>query len=78
MKILIVGGGCDRCRVTEAHARQAVADLRIEADISHCYDLKEFPRLGVRLTPALLVDGKIVVSGRVPGVDEIKGLLTKP
>lgn len=75
MHIQIVGSGCGRCRASESNARQAVADLGLPAEISHCYDIKEFPELGVRLTPAVLVDGKIVVSGRVPSADELKTIL---
>ncbi len=77
MKIQIVGSGCGRCQATEAKVRQAVSDLQIDADISHCYDLKEFPKLGVRITPAVVIDGKNIISGRVPSVDELKVILQR-
>lgn len=72
MKIQVAGPGCPRCQTTEKNVFNACAELNLAADISHIYDVKEFARLGVRFTPAVLVDGKIVVSGRVPTVGELK------
>lgn len=76
MKIQIAGPGCPRCQATEKNVINACAELNLAADISHVYDVKEFAALGVRMTPAVLVDGKIVVSGKVPTVAELKQLLT--
>ncbi|MGQ9635750.1 MAG: thioredoxin family protein [Bryobacteraceae bacterium] len=76
MKIQIAGPGCPRCQATERNVISACAELNLAADISHIYDVKEFAALGVRITPAVLVDGKIVVSGKVPTVAELKQLLT--
>jgi len=76
MKIQIAGPGCPRCQATEKNVINACAELNLAADISHIYDVKEFATLGVRMTPAVLIDGKIVVSGRVPTVAELKELLT--
>jgi len=75
MKILIAGPGCPRCEATEKNVFNACAELDLAADISHVYDVKQFAALGVRFTPALIVDGKIVVSGKVPTVAELKTLL---
>jgi small redox-active disulfide protein 2 len=75
MDITIAGPGCARCHATEANVRQACEELRLQAQIQQVYDVKEFARLGVRLTPAVLLDGRIVASGKVPTVEELKGLL---
>lgn len=75
MKIQVVGPGCARCEATEKNVFNACAELGLDADISHVYDVKQFTALGVRLTPAVVVDGKIVVSGKVPTVAELKSLL---
>ncbi|HSB77751.1 MAG TPA: thioredoxin family protein [Candidatus Methylomirabilis sp.] len=53
----------------------ACAELDLAADISHVHDMREIMRLGVMSTPAVLVDGKIVLSGRVPTVGELKTML---
>ena len=76
MKIQIVGSGCTKCKSAESNVRDTCADLNISADISHVYDVKEGAKLCVMLTPAVLVDGRIVVAGRVPTKEELKGLLS--
>lgn len=77
MKIQVVGSGCPKCQAVEANVKKACAEMGLQAEISHVYDVREFPKLGVRITPAIVVDGKVVVSGKVPIVEEIKKLLTK-
>jgi small redox-active disulfide protein 2 len=76
MKIQIAGPGCPRCEVTERNVFNACAELNLAAHISHVRDVKQFAALGVVLTPAVLVDGKVVVSGKVPTVAELKQILT--
>lgn len=75
MKIQVAGPSCWRCEATEKNVSNACAELNLAADISHVYDVKQFAALGVRLTPAVIVDGKILVSGKVPTVPELKSLL---
>ncbi len=75
MRIQVAGPGCGRCQTTEANVRVACAELNLAADITHEHDVQDYAKLGVRLTPAVIVDGKIVCSGRVPTVDELKSLL---
>jgi small redox-active disulfide protein 2 len=75
MKIQIAGPGCARCQATEKLVNEVVNELNLVAEVQHAYDIREYSRLGVRLTPAVLVDGKIVFSGRVPSADELKKAL---
>jgi len=77
MKIQIAGPGCPRCRTTEKNVINACEQLDLAADISHIYDVKEFVKLGVMSTPAVIVDGKIVLSGRVPTVGELTTILSE-
>jgi len=77
MKIQIAGPGCPRCQATEKNVINACAELNLAADISHVYDVREYAKLGVRLTPAVIVDGKIIISGKVPSVEELKKLLSE-
>ncbi|NWG13451.1 MAG: TM0996/MTH895 family glutaredoxin-like protein [Acidobacteria bacterium] len=77
MRIQIVGPGCPRCEATERNVFNACAELNLAADISHLYDIKQFAALGVRMTPAVIVDGKIVVSGKIPAVAELKALFSR-
>jgi len=76
MKIIVAGPGCARCEATEKVVKQVCAELNLPAEIEHAYKVQEYSQLGVRLTPAILIDGKIVFSGRVPAVDDVKSLLT--
>jgi len=75
MKIQIVGPGCLRCETTEKNVFNACAELGLAADIEHVRDVREFAGLGVWTTPAVVVDGKVVISGRVPTVAELKQFL---
>jgi small redox-active disulfide protein 2 len=76
MKIIVAGPGCQRCQITERNVVNACAELDIPADITHIFDVLEFSRYGVRTTPAVIIDGKVVLSGKVPTVDEIKEAIT--
>lgn len=75
MKIIVAGPGCARCQATEKNVIEACAQLNLPAEVSHVFDIKEYPKLGVRVTPSVLVDGKIVFSGRLPTVEEMKKIL---
>jgi len=77
MKIEVLGSGCPKCRELERRVKEAVAKARINGDVTHVYDIGEIIERGVISTPALLIDGKVVVSGRVPEVDELVKLLQK-
>ena len=75
MKIQIAGPGCMNCKTTEQRVFNACAELDVAADISHVTDHNEIAKLGVLRTPAVVIDGEIVVMGRVPSVAELKTLL---
>ena len=75
MKIQVAGPGCARCVSTENVVKEAVANLNLEAEVIKVTDYKDMAQLGVRLTPAIIVDGNIVLAGRVPTLDEAKDLL---
>ena len=75
MKIQIAGPGCPNCQTTERNVVNACADLHLAADISHVTNIAEILELGVMRTPAVVLDGKVVISGRVPSVPELKSIL---
>jgi len=77
MKIQIAGPGCPRCQATEKNVINACAELNLPANISHVYDVKEYAKLGVMMTPAVIVNGKVIISGKVPTVQELKRLLSE-
>lgn len=77
MEIKILGTGCTKCNDLEKAAREAVAALSIDANIEKIEDIMKIMEYGVMRTPALVVDGKVLVSGKAPNAEEIKKLLSK-
>jgi len=75
MKIKILGSGCPNCKVLEANAKKAVAEMKIKTDIEKVTDITKIMEYGVMSTPALVVDEKVVSYGRVLSSEEIKKLL---
>jgi small redox-active disulfide protein 2 len=75
MKIEVIGPGCARCISTEKNVKEAVKQLGIQAEIVKVTDVAEFVRRGVMFTPAVIVDGEVKVSGKVPTVEELKKIL---
>jgi small redox-active disulfide protein 2 len=72
MKILILGTGCPKCKMLEKHARMAVNELKIKADVVKITDIDKIIGYGVMASPALVIDGKIFCQGRVAETQEIK------
>ena len=77
MEIKILGPGCPKCKTLDKVTREVVEKHGINATITKVEDIMEIMKYGVMLTPALVVDEKVLVKGRVPSPDEIKQLLTK-
>ncbi len=75
MKIEVLGMGCQKCATLYENAKQAVAELGLPAEIVKVENIKDIMNYGVMSTPALVVDGVVKISGKVPGKDEIKGYL---
>ncbi len=75
MKIEVLGTGCAKCNKLYEAAKEAVAKAGVGAEIAKVDDLAKIMKYGVLVTPALVVDGKVVVSGKVPSPDEIARLL---
>lgn len=74
-KLQILGPGCTKCRTLTAHTEEAAKALGIEYTIEHVTDINEIVSFGITSTPALVVDGEVKVSGRVPTTEAIKALL---
>ncbi|MGC9383974.1 MAG: thioredoxin family protein [Kosmotogaceae bacterium] len=75
VKIEILGSGCPKCKQTERVMNKAVKELNLDAEIVKVMDISEIMERGVVATPAVSVDGNIVISGKVPKVEEAKKLL---
>ncbi len=77
MEIVVLGTGCAKCKNVETAVREAVKKAGISADIRKEEDIVKIMEYNVMTTPALVIDGKVVVKGRVPSVDEVVELITK-
>ncbi len=75
LHIKILGGGCANCDRLEKHAKQAVAQLGVEATFTKTGNFDEYSRYGILATPGLVVNDKLLASGRVPAVSQIATLL---
>ncbi|MFW5884984.1 MAG: thioredoxin family protein [Patescibacteria group bacterium] len=73
MNIKILGTGCPNCQTLEDKAKKAVEELGLEdAKIEKVHDIAEITEYGVMSTPAIVVEGQVKASGRIPEVEEIK------
>ena len=77
MEIRILGPGCAKCKTLEQLTRDVVNKNGIDATIIKIDDIMEIMKYNIITTPALVIDGRVVVKGRVPSAEEIKQLLTK-
>ncbi len=75
MVIKILGGGCKNCEVLYENTKKAVAELGIDATIEKVEDFPTIMKYGVMKTPAVVVDEKVKISGRVVKPEEIKKYL---
>ena len=74
-KIQILGTGCAKCEKLAEHAKEAVETLGLEYDLEKVTDINQITAFGVMTTPGLAVDGKVLVSGKVPTPADIEKLL---
>ncbi|MFW5861134.1 MAG: thioredoxin family protein [Spirochaetota bacterium] len=73
--IEILGTGCAKCNKLEETSEKAAQELGIEYTLKKVSDVKDIMKYGVMMTPALVVDGEVKVSGKVPSLDEVKKLM---
>ena len=75
MKIEILGSGCAKCKSLEERANEAVKKAGLKASVEHVHDIDKIIAMGVFSTPAMAVDGKVVLSGSLPSVGELVAIL---
>ena len=71
LTIKVLGPGCSNCKALEAVTRKAVNMMGMQAEIIKVEDYAQIMQYPILSTPALVINEKVVVSGRVPGVDQI-------
>jgi small redox-active disulfide protein 2 len=77
MDIKILGSGCTKCKALEAVTRETVNDIGVKAEITKVSELKDIMAYPITMTPALVIDEKVIISGKVPSKAEMTALLKK-
>ncbi|TVQ93683.1 MAG: thioredoxin family protein [Bacteroidetes bacterium] len=77
MEIKILGTGCASCKNLEKATREAVEEMNINANVVKEEDIMNIMAYGVMRAPGLVINEKVVLSGRVPSQNELKELLEK-
>lgn len=77
MQIKILGSGCAKCHRLEQLTRDAIAQLGIDASFEHVKDMDKIMAYPIMTTPALVVDEKVLASGRIPSKEELIELLKR-
>ncbi|MCE5304752.1 MAG: thioredoxin family protein [Chloroherpetonaceae bacterium] len=76
MEIKILGSNCSRCKALEKSVYNALAEMDLDADVEKVEDINRIIAYGVMQTPALVINQKVIFSGRVPSVSDLKEIIT--
>lgn len=77
MEIKILGTGCANCKTLEKSVNIAIAEMKIDAKVEKVEDIQKIMGYGIMRTPGLVINEKVVMSGRVPSVTELKEIIAK-
>lgn len=77
MEIKVLGPGCKKCNTLAEATKKAVDELAVDVTITKVDDMMKIMSYGVMSTPALVINEKVAVSGKVPSVEEIKEFIQK-
>ena len=77
MELKILGTGCPKCQTLEKVTRNVVAEMEVDANVVKEEDIMKIMGYGIMHTPALVINEKVVASGRVPSSKEIMNLITQ-
>ena len=77
MEIKVLGTGCANCKTLEKSVFNALAELNIQASVEKMEDIQKIMSYGIMRTPGLVINDKVVLSGRVPNTKELKEIIEK-
>jgi len=76
-KLQILGPGCSKCQCLLERVEKAAGELGLEVETEKIEDIGKILSFGVMRTPALVIDGEVVVMGHVPSVAKLKEFLAR-
>ena len=74
--VKVLGPGCAKCQELFDLTQQAVQETGVECQVEKISDIQKITTFGVMMTPALVVDGQVKFSGKIPSLDELKKMLS--
>jgi len=74
-EIKVLGPGCAKCRQLKEQTEKAVKELGLDCQVEKVTDIQQITSYGVMMTPALVVDGQVKVTGKIPSLDDLKKML---
>lgn len=77
MKIQVLGSGCPTCKKLHELTQQAVNELNLKAEVEYITDIDKIVEMGVMSSPVMAIDGKPVIAGRLPDIEELKESIKK-
>jgi len=77
MKIEVLGPGCPKCNATFENVKKALSELGKSAEVVKVTDINTMIEKGIMQTPALIIDGKLIVQGKIATVEQIKQFINK-
>ena len=77
MEIKVLGTGCAKCKSLEKLTNEVIAETGVAAIVEKVEDIFKIMQFGVMSTPALVIDKKVVLSGRLPSAGELKEIILK-
>ncbi len=76
MEIKVLGTGCPKCNKLEKLVKEVVAEAGIDASMEKVTDINAIAKAGVMLTPALVIDGEVKSTGKVPSKSDLEKMIT--
>ncbi len=76
LSIKILGTGCPNCKRLESETRKAVESLNVEAEFIKVTDYQDIMSYDILSTPGLVINDKVVASGKIPSQGELTSLIT--
>ncbi len=75
LNVKILGPGCPKCKKLEKQTIEAVNELKLDAQVTKVEDIVEIMNYGIMRTTGLVINEKVILSGRVPSMNELKKIL---